>query len=206
MWLKSKAFLEGGSIPARYAFGRAASDSFPGTRTVSGDNINPDLSWSAPPAATGSLALLCVDPDAPADGDGVDQEGVVIAPERRRTDFYHWVMIDMAPEAGAIAEGAVCRGVTIGGKAFGPTPHGLVGVNDYSVWFADDPEMKGVYGGYDGPCPPWNDSIPHRYVFTLYALDVPTLGMSGPFAGAEVRQAMQGRVLATASWTGTYRI
>ena len=32
--------------------------------------------------------------------------------------------------------------------------------------------MSGDYFGYDGPCPPWNDSIVHHYVFTVYALDV----------------------------------
>ena len=32
--------------------------------------------------------------------------------------------------------------------------------------------MFGDYYGYDGPCPPWNDELVHRYVFTLYALDV----------------------------------
>ena len=35
--------------------------------------------------------------------------------------------------------------------------------------------MFGDYYGYDGPCPPWNDELVHRYVFTLYALDVPRL-------------------------------
>ena len=34
---------------------------------------------------------------------------------------------------------------------------------------------RGNYFGYDGPCPPWNDAIPHHYVFTLYALDVARL-------------------------------
>ena len=46
------------------------------------------------------------------------------------------------------------------------------GINDYTGWFAGDKDMAGNYFGYDGPCPPWNDEIPHRYVFTLYALDV----------------------------------
>jgi phosphatidylethanolamine-binding protein (PEBP) family uncharacterized protein len=39
-------------------------------------------------------------------------------------------------------------------------------------WFAGDNDMRGDYYGYDGPCPPWNDEIVHRYVFTLFALDV----------------------------------
>jgi len=31
--------------------------------------------------------------------------------------------------------------------------------------------MKGTYFGYDGPAPPWNDSVVHHYAFTLYAVD-----------------------------------
>ena len=47
--------------------------------------------------------------------------------------------------------------------------------------------MSGDYFGYDGPCPPWNDALVHRYVFTLYALDVATLGLQGPFTGCAAR-------------------
>ena len=43
---------------------------------------------------------------------------------------------------------------------------------DYTGWFADDPQMSGQYFGYDGPFPPFNDSLVHHYVFTLYALNV----------------------------------
>jgi hypothetical protein len=65
--------------------------------------------------------------------------------------------------------------VTPGGKS-GPlvpftikngTEHQLrQGVNDYTGWFANDPDMAGEYYGYDGPCPPWNDERVHTYVFT----------------------------------------
>ena len=40
----------------------------------------------------------------------------------------------------------------------------------------------------------------------LYALDVPSLGLSGAFDGADALLAMRGRVLAEASWVGTYAI
>ena len=42
--------------------------------------------------------------------------------------------------------------------------------------------------------------------FTLYALDVPTLGLSGSFGGPEALAAMEGHVLAESSWTGTYTL
>ena len=68
--------------------------------------------------------------------------------------------------------------------------------------------MAGNYFGYDGPCPPWNDAIPHRYVFTLYALDVPRLAVAGMFTGADVAQrAMAGpRARARPSVTGRYTL
>ena len=66
--------------------------------------------------------------------------------------------------------------------------------------------MRGDYHGYDGPCPPWNDEIVHHYVFTVYALDIEHLPLTGKFGGPEVRAAMQGHILAEASLTGTYTL
>ena len=66
--------------------------------------------------------------------------------------------------------------------------------------------MGGDYGGYDGPCPPWNDEVVHRYRFTVYALDVSSLGLSEKFGGPEVLQAIEGHVLAKGSWVGTYTL
>ena len=66
--------------------------------------------------------------------------------------------------------------------------------------------MAGDYYGYDGPCPPWNDAIPHRYVFTLYALDVAQLRVPDKFSGSDARQAMQGHVLGQATLTGRYAL
>ena len=62
--------------------------------------------------------------------------------------------------AGSHSDGVIARGKP-GPEAAGGTPtagglrHGL---NDYTGWFASDPDMKGDYFGYDGPCPPWNDA------------------------------------------------
>ena len=67
--------------------------------------------------------------------------------------------------------------------------------------------MKGDYFGYDGPCPPWNDSIVHHYIFTVYALTTPTLAVSGELTGSNVRAALQaGQVLGKASITGLYSL
>ena len=80
------------------------------------------------------------------------------------------------------------------------------GINDYTLWFASDKDMSGDYFGYDGSCPPWNDSIVHHYVFTLYALDVEKCGVSGKFTGGDVRTAIKGHVLAEAKITGLYSL
>jgi len=46
----------------------------------------------------------------------------------------------------------------------------------------------------------------HRYVFTLYALNIDELPLSGRFGGPEVRNALTGHILAQASLTGTYTL
>ena len=66
--------------------------------------------------------------------------------------------------------------------------------------------MAGNYFGYDGPCPPWNDTIVHHYVFTLYALDCEKCQVTRTFKGSDVIAAISGHVLAQAVWTGTYSL
>jgi len=79
-------------------------------------------------------------------------------------------------------------------------------VNEYAGWFASDAEMAGDYFGYDGPCPPWNDTLVHHYVFTLYALDIERLDVQGKFTGKHVLDAMRGHILAESSVTGRYTL
>jgi phosphatidylethanolamine-binding protein (PEBP) family uncharacterized protein len=88
----------------------------------------------------------------------------------------------------------------------GEVEYGTTGSNNYTQWFAGDPALEGTYGGYDGPSPPWNDSIVHRYHLTLYALDVPSLDLPSEFDGGALLAAMEGHVLASARYTGTYTL
>jgi Raf kinase inhibitor-like YbhB/YbcL family protein len=55
--------------------------------------------------------------------------------------------------------------------------------------------------GYGGPCPP--PGKPHRYVFTLYALDGPLTLRAGA-TKAELERAMQHHILAQGQLVGTY--
>ncbi len=66
--------------------------------------------------------------------------------------------------------------------------------------------MAGDYYGYDGPCPPWNDSLTHHYDFVLYATDLDHCPVSDRFTGPNVTAAIEGHVLAKASITGTYSL
>lgn len=149
--LASGAFVEGGSIPVRF--------------TCDGAGLAPPLSWAAPPAGTRSLALIVTDPDAPD-------------PKAPRMTWVHWVLYDLPPTAGRLAEGA---------KA---PPRGARG--GLSSWNRT---------GYGGPCPPIGR---HRYFFRLYALDTRP-DFASPPDRAALLAAMRGHVLAEATLMGTYR-
>lgn len=73
--LKSAAFAAGAVIPRKY--------------TCDGQDISPPLQWSDPPAAAGSFALVCDDPDAPAG------------------TWIHWVIYNIPAAAHALPERVV---------------------------------------------------------------------------------------------------
>ena len=203
MELRSESFADGDPIPGEFAFCIPDPDS----HATFAANRNPHLSWTDPPAGTESLALICHDRDVPTLPDDVNREGREVPSDLPRTDFFHWVAVDLPAtlreiEAGSFADGVVRQGQQVAAGPLGCRQ----GLNNYTDWFAGDPDMEGKYFGYDGPCPPWNDSLVHHYVFTLYALDVAAVDVSGDFSGAEVREAIAGHVLAEASLTGTYTL
>jgi Raf kinase inhibitor-like YbhB/YbcL family protein len=203
MKLTSTSFADGGAIPPEYAF--CAPD--PATHVTLAKNHNPQLAWTEVPAGTGSFAIVCHDPDVPSRGDDVNQEGRVVPKSLARVDFFHWVLVDLPASVMSIDAGAFASSVTARGKPGPQAPMGArQGINDYTAWFASDKDMAGDYYGYDGPCPPWNDEIPHRYVFTVYALDVEGLALPTRFGGADVRRAVEHHVLAQAQITGRYTL
>ncbi|MDR1646539.1 MAG: YbhB/YbcL family Raf kinase inhibitor-like protein [Zoogloeaceae bacterium] len=203
MKLSSNSFADGQLIPGEFAFGILDA-----THHVAlGENRNPHLIWTDVPEGTRSFALICCDPDAPSVGDDVNREGHRVAASLPRTDFFHWVLVDLPAELREIAVGEFSREVTPRGKPGPQAPHGARrGINSYTSWFDDDNDMRGDYYGYDGPCPPWNDELPHRYVFTLYALNVARLPVEGRFDAPAVRAAMEEHVLAEASLAGIYSL
>ena len=203
MKLASSSFADGGAIPAQFAF--CAPD--PKNHATLSKNRNPHLAWTGAPAGTKSFALICHDPDVPGKGDDVNQEGRTVPMGLPRIDFFHWVLVDVPPAVAGVKAGEYSSSVVPRGKPGPKAPHGArQGINDYTGWFASDADMAGDYHGYDGPCPPWNDEIPHRYVFTVFALDIASLPLRGRFGGAEVRKAIGGHVLAQAAITGRYTL
>ena len=203
MKLWTTAFADQAVIPAEFAFCKADAAS----HVALSQNRNPDLAWSDAPSGTEAFAIVCHDPDVPSRGDDVNQEGRVVPADLPRVDFFHWVLIDLPATRTTIARAEHSDGVTPRGKAGPGAPGGgRHGLNDYTGWFAGDANMAGDYHGYDGPCPPWNDALPHRYVFTVYALDVRALDVPPRFTGQVALDAMRGHVLAEAALTGRYTL
>jgi len=203
MKLWSDSWTNGDPIPQRHAAGRPDGAG----KARFSDNLSPQLVWADLPEGTQSLALICHDFDVPSRGDDVNQEGREVPVDLERIDFFHWVLVDLPPQLSGIAEGEFSRGFTARGKPGPATLHGArQGLNDFTGWFAANPEMAGSYFGYDGPFPPWNDSLVHHYVFTLYALSLARLPVEGQFTGAQVRAALAGHVLGAATLSGTYTL
>ncbi|MHB1058503.1 MAG: YbhB/YbcL family Raf kinase inhibitor-like protein [Rhodanobacter sp.] len=198
MQLRSDNFENGRPIPATFTFGRRA-DPF-----ALSDNHSPHLAWKNAPPATRSFVLTCIDTDVPSRGDDVNQPGRTVPADLPRVEFTHWLMANIPAECGELSAGACSDEVTPRGKRdpFGP-PGSVQGVNDFTGWFAGDPDMGGEYLGYDGPCPPWNDALLHHYRFKIHALDVASLPLVKGFSLAELRAAMAGHVLDEAELVGT---
>ena len=203
MKLISASFGDNQPIPEEYAFCVPDSDN----HVTLGQNRNPALAWEDVPQGTKSLVLLCHDPDVPSKPDDVNQEGRAVPADLPRIDFYHWVLVDLPADAVSIRAGEFSDGITEKGKSGPLGPRGTrQGVNDYTNWFAGDEDMGGTYFGYDGPCPPWNDSIMHHYHFTLYALDVERCPVEETFTGTDALRAIAGHVIAQTRITGTYSL
>ncbi|HZO89046.1 MAG TPA: YbhB/YbcL family Raf kinase inhibitor-like protein [Chthonomonadaceae bacterium] len=104
---------------------------------------------------------------------------IVHDPDAPRGDFTHWVLYDITARVEKIPEG---------GKLPQPAAEGK---NDFGKT------------GYGGPCPPPRHG-PHRYIFTVYALSVETLGLPAGASRADVEAAMQGNILGQAQLVGRY--
>lgn len=96
--------------------------------------------------------------------------------------FTHWVLFNIPPDSRNLPEAVPTQAELASGALQGKTDFGRT--------------------GYGGPCPP--PGRPHRYQFTLYALDQP-LGLEGGASKKQLLSAMEGHILAQGQLTGTYQ-
>ena len=191
----------GHMIPSEYAFCMAAAQ---GHFTAAPDK-SPRISWSKGPAGTKSYAVILYDTDSPAEHrEWMNQEGHTLSAAIKRKIFFHMVVVDIPPTVTALRAGAESDARVVHGKPATVSKVGVAGASSYTQAFATNDALKGTYYGYDGPCSPWNDANTHHYHFTVYALSVPSLGLSGDFGGETAVAAMKGKVLAQGQSLGVY--
>jgi Raf kinase inhibitor-like YbhB/YbcL family protein len=128
----------------------------PSKFTCDGSDTSPPLQIAGVPSGAKSLVLIVDDPDAPS--------GL----------FTHWLVWNIPPQTGSIAEGSA--------------PQGVQGANDFGK------------SGYRGPCPPPGT---HRYSFKIFALDRELELRSGA-KRSQVDAAMKGHVIAQGELVGRY--
>jgi Raf kinase inhibitor-like YbhB/YbcL family protein len=108
---------------------------------------------------------------------------VVHDPDAPRGDWVHWVVYDIPGDFDGLPEGVGPA------RALDDLGEAAQGKNDFGRI------------GWGGPCPP--PGKPHRYVFTLTALDE-RLGLEPGGSREDVEEAGRDHVLATATLTGRY--
>jgi len=121
------------------------------------------------------------------DWSGVPKEAKSLAlimddPDAPGGIFTHWVIFNIPPDSLKLPE-AVPTEPQLPGSA-------RQGKNDFSTI------------GYSGPCPP--PGRPHRYRFTIYALDK-QLDLKAGASKEQLIEAMGGHILNQARLTGTYQ-
>ena len=106
----------------------------------------------------------------------------MVDPHPIARNWVHWLVIDLPQDSASIPAGASGKGM----------PQGAV-------------ELQNSFGetGYGGPQPP-RGSGDHPYVFTLYALSVPKVEIGKSAGLAAFKQALEGKILATATLTGYF--
>ena len=109
---------------------------------------------------------------------GTQSYGLIVDdPDAPNGTFTHWVLFDIPGDRRGLAKNS--KGV------------GRNGRNDFQ------------YDHWGGPCPPPNHPA-HRYVFTLYALDIASLNLEPGVRRDEVERAMRDHILGQTQLMGTF--
>lgn len=94
------------------------------------------------------------------------------------SDWTHWQVTGISPKTAEISDKKLPPGSKVGVSSFGQSTYG-------------------------GPCPPVG-SGPHRYIFSLYAVNQE--GSYGDDSSRDdVLKSISGHILAQATWTGVYQ-
>lgn len=101
--------------------------------------------------------------------------------------YWHWVVFDIPPDVAELPTGA-------GTGRFEGLPEGVVQVRN-------DAGTRGFYGA----APPPGDG-PHRYVFTVYAVDLAKLGPDADATAASVGFNLRFHTIGRAQLIGGYEI
>jgi Raf kinase inhibitor-like YbhB/YbcL family protein len=109
---------------------------------------------------------------------------VVDDPDAPSGTFTHWLLFDIPADTRELGENVSGGGSGVLGGVSGRNSFGNI--------------------GYGGPCPPPGDP-PHRYRFTLYALDVPKLKVSGTLTAKELEAEISAHILDSARTVGRYQ-
>ena len=179
-----------GRLPLRFAYCAP-----PGTADSAHD-ISPAVTWSPGPAGTKSYVLISTDLDVPKDLSLINKPGVTLSDDTPRMSLVHWLLVDIPPGLTQLDEGVEGDGFVAKGRPLGATDHGVRGANAYSFFYPKDSPMYGPHGGWDGPCPPRNETRNHRYITEVWALDIPSLELTGFFLADAALAKMQGHILA----------
>mgnify|MGYP000845779627 FL=1 len=99
--------------------------------------------------------------------------------------FWHWMIIDLPSSCTSLAQGVGHSDLELDGSAF---------------------HLRGDHGdhSYFGAAPPAGDR-PHRYIFSVHALDIPTLGCDDDTSLAMYSFEAIEHTIARATLTATYQ-
>jgi len=151
----SPAFDNGGSIPSKY--------------TCDSENVSPGIAWEGVPEGTRSLIIIMEDHDIPM-------------PWLRLFTWVHWIVYNIPPDIGSLAEALPTTETLDSGAVQGRTSYRRA--------------------GYGGPAPL---SGTHRYNFKVYAVDTMLDLEPKKATKKRILKAIQGHILAESELIGCYR-
>lgn len=173
--LATNAMAEGFYLSSSDIQGQIADDQVFNSFGCTGKNISPQLSWKNAPAGTKSFAITAYDPDAPT-GSG----------------WWHWLVFNIDKSVNNLKTGASGQYVNKQDTNDQLMPAGAI-------------ESTTSYGstGFGGACPPIGDK-PHRYIFTVYALNTEKIDQAADARPELIGFFLNSHVIAKASIMAYY--